>query len=209
MYVHTLSVCTRPFHKEGLGTELFGSASVSLTTTTTQTYLCFSSYSTIESSEWYNLLLLHDVIEIPDGLSQVHALDSLGSLAGILEMYPQLHSAGLTCWSGQEDHTYTHPIWSSPRFMWLTFRGVFWFSRVPTHGLPDLSENTAVKSTVSVDWKRLCVRSYEIKRDTHPYFHHMDTYEKRKTRAQCARFMYIQCARGQYSVDTLPYFCDS
>ena len=68
------------------------------TTCMMYTYLCLPAYTTIEPSEGHYLFFLRDISEISYCLPQVHSLDGLGRLTSVLEVHPQFHSAGFTCW---------------------------------------------------------------------------------------------------------------
>lgn len=75
------------------------------------TYLCFASNISSEPCEGNNFLLLHNVLQKPDSTSQVHVLDGIGGLTGILEVDPQVRSLCLSSWKiitqlySQEFHT--------------------------------------------------------------------------------------------------------
>lgn len=61
-------------------------------------YLGFSSDTTAVPSEGHYLLFGNDILEVTDGLPQVHVFDSLCRLSGILKVHPKINSTGLTCW---------------------------------------------------------------------------------------------------------------
>lgn len=64
------------------------------------------------TSKWYNLLLFNDVLQVLDGFTQIHVLNGLRSLAGILKeavvsrgeavaylvMNPDVEPSGLACY---------------------------------------------------------------------------------------------------------------
>ena len=48
------------------------------------TNLSFAAYTTVESCVWYTLLLVDDIIEETNCLTDVHTLQTLGGLTGVL-----------------------------------------------------------------------------------------------------------------------------
>lgn len=86
----------------------------------THAHLCLSAHSTVEPSEGHYLFLLRDIGEVPNCLPQVHTLDGHGRLASVLEVYPQFHSAGLTCWIDTERLLHTW-IRGAMFFFYMTY----------------------------------------------------------------------------------------
>lgn len=61
-------------------------------------YLRFSPDAAVVPPEGHDLLLGYDVIEVAHGLPEVHVLDSVGRLAGVLEVDAQVKAPRLACY---------------------------------------------------------------------------------------------------------------
>lgn len=72
------------------------------------TYLGFSANSAIVAPERHNLFLCLHIVQITDGLPQVHTPDGLGRLAGVLEVHSKVKSAGLACYLRQSGVIQSH-----------------------------------------------------------------------------------------------------
>ena len=62
--------------------------------------LCASANTTSVSSEWYNFLLLSNVLQVLQSTIQLQSLDSLGGFSGVLEADSEVRATALCRFGG-------------------------------------------------------------------------------------------------------------